>query len=120
MKVVINTVYNGLGLELGTEVYEQLIELGMTVTEAIDDWCYVDETADICKHIGKFFSDYTFVGNGDKLRSDERLIGVIETQKKYGHYPNLKIVEIPDGVEYRIGESDYREWVIEKHTRKWG
>ena len=53
-------------------------------------------------------------------RDDEALVKVVEQlgKKADGPYSSLKIVEIPDGVEWEIGEYDGAEWVAEKH-RVW-
>lgn len=53
-------------------------------------------------------------------RNDKNLIGVIEEleHESWGKFSELKIVEIPDDVEWEIAEYDGVEWVAEKH-RKW-
>lgn len=53
-------------------------------------------------------------------RNDYNLISVIEElgHKSWGKFSELKIVEIPDDVEWEIAEYDGVEWVAEKH-RKW-
>ena len=66
------------------------------------------------KLLGMPWFDY----NIDRNRADARLIEVVE---KIGHeangpYAKLKVVEIPDGVEWEIEEYDGKEWVAEKHS----
>ena len=54
-------------------------------------------------------------------RDDPDLIATIEllgTDVCAGRYCSLKIVEIPDDVEWKIEEYDGLEWVAEKH-RTW-
>jgi len=53
-------------------------------------------------------------------RNDQNLIDVIEElgETSWGQFAKLKIVEIPDDVEWEIAEYDGVEWVAEKH-RKW-
>ena len=53
-------------------------------------------------------------------RTDPDLIVAVETlgNKANGEYAELKIVEIPDNVEWEIAEYDGTEWVAEKH-RTW-
>lgn len=61
------------------------------------------------------------VRTGDDGRQSEELLSVIEelgTEKSSGVFSKLKIVEIPDDVEYEIEEYDGMEWVSEKH-RTW-
>lgn len=54
-------------------------------------------------------------------RDDPILIYVVEElgADSFGDYSRLKIVEIPDNIEYCIEENDGNEWVAEKH-RTWG
>jgi hypothetical protein len=63
-----------------------------------------------------YLSDYDFYGN----RADEDLIAVIEKLGNEANGPcaSLKIVEIPDDVNWYVDEYDGREWVAEKH-RTW-
>lgn len=54
-------------------------------------------------------------------RGDPLLVQVVEElgEASYGGYANLKVVEIPDDVDYEIDEYDGMEHVAEKH-RTWG
>jgi hypothetical protein len=90
MKVVINTTYGGYSLS--KEAYE---ELGI-------EWDGYG---------------YEF----DKDRTNPNLIKVVEKlgDAANGKYTQLKVVEIPDDVEWEIEEYDGLEWVSEVH-RKWG
>ena len=56
----------------------------------------------------------------DLERNDPLLIQVVEELRKGadGDHAELKIVEIPDDVEWQIDEYDGVEWVAEKH-RTW-
>ena len=53
-------------------------------------------------------------------RHDPGLVEVVELlgKKADGDCAKLKIVEIPDDVDYEIQEYDGNEWVAEKH-RTW-
>lgn len=88
-KVVINVCYGGFGLS--TAAKERLAELGLT-------------------------GPYNF----DIKRDDPRLVQVVEelVEKAADQYAKLKIVEIPDDIEWEISEYDGNEVVEEKH-RKW-
>ena len=53
-------------------------------------------------------------------RNDPDLVSVVEDlgEAAYGFAANLKIVEIPEDVDWYVEENDGREWVAEKH-RTW-
>jgi hypothetical protein len=53
-------------------------------------------------------------------RNDPALVEVVEVlgEAANGFAANLKIVEIPEDVEWCVEENDGREWVSEKH-RTW-
>jgi hypothetical protein len=53
-------------------------------------------------------------------RADPLLVEVVEMLGKEanGSHASLKVVEIPDGIEWTIQEYDGLEWVAEKH-RTW-
>ena len=50
-------------------------------------------------------------------RDDEHLIAVVELMghKANGGYAELKIVDVPDDVNWYVEEYDGREWVAERH-----
>ena len=91
MKVVINKCYGGF--ELSQKAYK---ELGL-------EW-----------------GDYGSAYNDSSMRSNEDLVRVVEKlgSKANGCLANLKVVEIPDDIEWEIEERDGLEWVAEKH-RTW-
>lgn len=90
MKVVINTCYGGFSVS--QEAYDMLQKLGYEGPLG---------ARDICRH-------------------DEHLIDVIQKlgEDADGPHAELKIIEIPDGVDYIIEEYDGAEWVAERH-RTW-
>lgn len=53
-------------------------------------------------------------------RDDEKLIAVVEElkEKANGPYASLKVIEIPDDVDWILQDYDGVEWVAEKH-RTW-
>lgn len=64
---------------------------------------------------GRYWETWT-----DGSREHPLVIRVIEElgEKANGRFADLKIVEIPDDVEYEIAEYDGLEWVAEAH-RTW-
>lgn len=94
MKIVINRCYGGYGLSLKACEY-----LGVS-----------EEEKELCKQYG-YSSEYS------SDRSNPKLVECVEKLGKEasGRYANLKVVEIPDGVEYDIEEYDGLETVEEKH-----
>ena len=90
MKVVINKCYGGFGLSKAAYKY-----LGLK-------W-------------DNFGFDY------EEDRENPKLIEVVEAlgEKVNGSSAQLKVVEIPDGVEYEIDNYDGVESIHEKH-RMWG
>ena len=53
-------------------------------------------------------------------RTDPKLIDVVERlgSDADGHCAELRVVEIPDGIDWEIEEYDGKEWIAEKH-RTW-
>lgn len=90
MKIVINTCYGGFGLS--TQAFElYLAKKGVASIKS-------DERLDI-------------------PRDDADLVNIVcELGKRANNnYSDLKIVEIPDDVEWQIQDYDGIEWVSEKH-----
>ncbi len=110
MKIVINADYGGFGLSdeairmyadlAGFKLYEQ-VEGSFTMF-------YRDA------EMKDYFLDV------DIPRDNENLVKVVETLgfEANGRYSDLKIVDIPDDVNWMIMENDGREWVAERH-RTW-
>ena len=90
-KIVINTCFGGFGLS------KKAMDLYKKLKNTKEDVYY-----------------------GDIDRKDKHLIQIIETlgSGASGQYSELKIVEIPDDVEFTIEEYDGNEWVAEVH-RTW-
>jgi len=114
MKVVINKCYGGYGIskkallrmrELGSEAAKKEPLIG-------EPW---DDTGKICDR------DYdTFYLYG-LPRHDPILVRVVEEMKEEASGPlaELRVVEVPDGVEYEIQDYDGIEHIAETH-RTWG
>ena len=92
MKVVINRDYGAFGLsEKAETLYYRLSEK----SESDVSWYDID-------------------------RSDPMLVQVVEDlgSEANDEWSDLKVVEIPDGIDWIIQEGDGIEWVAEKH-RTW-
>jgi len=132
MKVVINTGYGGFALS--QKAYERLIELGVSAGSYIEEqrdpvtglWVRnpANDEVDIYtngeeyKHIGeKYWSVRCSRG---EFRSDPRVVQVVEElgNKVNSAYSELKVVEVPDEVDWVIEEYDGVECVAEVH-RTW-
>lgn len=105
-KVVINKRIGGFGL---SEVAcKRLQELGCPPTEG----CGISD-------ISMEYGCYHFRDRGRDHVALLQVIDELGVEACSGEYCELKVVEIPDGIQWDIGESDCgREWVYEKH-RTW-
>jgi hypothetical protein len=55
------------------------------------------------------------------VRGDRRVLAVYKLLKDHMSNTNLELVDIPDGIDWAINESEGGgEWVYEKHNRWWG
>ena len=95
MKIVINRCHGGFGLsEKAQKLFCQYSMIEWNDWQ--EDWSYYDIE-----------------------RNDQYLVRVVEElgDVANGRFSELKIVEIPDEVEWQIDEYDGLEWVAEKHRR---
>lgn len=90
MKIVINTCYGGFGLS--------------------------DEAMQEYKNRKGLTTDFLW----EIERNDPDLVEIVEElgDEANGAFAHLKIVDIPDGIEWEIEEYDGREWISETH-RTW-
>ena len=113
VKIVINSDYGGFSLS-----DEAILEYGRRkglnlVKDENTNWS-----------ISIFYKDTVakenYFEDRDIPRNDPALVEVVEVlgEAAYGFAANLKIVEIPEDVDWCIEENDGREWVAEKH-RTW-
>ncbi len=102
-KIVINSCYGGFGLS----------------KEACDMYCEIKGISP--GEWNKIWGYYENFYTKDIDRADEDLVRIVETlgDKASGACAELKVVEIPDDVEWTIQEYDGYEHVAEKH-RTWG
>lgn len=107
MKIVINRCFGGFGLSAEAHAF---IAKRKGWIHACDDWD----------------ADYWYsepskaVYENDLLRFDPDLVAAVETlgADANGRYSELKIVDVPDEVDWYISEYDGMEEVREKH-RTW-
>ena len=106
MKVVINREFGGFSLSVAAvQRYAEIIGLDIKYEDASRSWVYSD---------GNIFEDY------DIPRNDPALVRVVEEMGEAAsdRYSLLKVIEIPDNVEWQIEEYDGMEHVAEVH-RTW-
>ena len=141
MKVVINDCYGGFSLSR-----EALIELIKKGSDAVTKRSIEEYTAGRLKTMkelieedrwlkyhkykdGFYTNDFTptlfkddfvyFIENNKETRAHSDIIEIVEKlgDRANGRFAKLKIIEIPDNVEWEIEEYDGMEWVSEKHRR---
>jgi hypothetical protein len=121
MKIAINICYGGF--TLSQEAGKMLRELGIRVTLKGEKYPNSNDIS-IHEELKLHNENFQLLKDNihhDSWRADERLIKVIETlgSKASGRFSKLKIVEIPDDVEWTIDEYDGMETIDEVH-RSWG
>lgn len=111
-KVVINKCFGGFGLT--KEAVEWMRQQGCEPAEqATLPGEYYSDGSGPAKDFGSFGRDIP--------RDDSHLLEAINefgSEEVSGRCADLKVVDIPDDVEWQIKEYDGREWVAEKH-RTW-
>lgn len=119
MKVVINVCYGGFGLS--DQAFEMLMDRQGIEWEKVPTANGFGSSFDYYEK-GHAKDDNYYLWYRDFVveRSNEHLIQVVEElgEKANGRFSELKIVEIPDDIEWYVSEYDGREWVAEKH-RTW-
>jgi thioredoxin reductase len=114
-KVVINSCFGGFGLSHDATLrYAELKGLKLIVVEeerAFSDYAY---------YLNEISDDNYWYPAHDLGRSEPELVQVVEELGALasGQYAELKVVEIPDGVEWHIVEYDGIEHIAETH-RTW-
>ena len=120
MKVVINACHGGFGLS--DAAFEKFLDRkGIAWESCVNKYDMVDHYNK--GHLGEeehFLYSREMLYNSARQqedRSDKDLVAVVEEMgsKANGEYAYLKVVEIPDDVEWDVEEYDGNEWVAEKH-----
>ena len=117
MKVVINRCFGGFGLS--AEAFEEFLRRKGVEFDIV-------ETDRSFGFSGKDYYYKGFAGVDEKMiceydlyenRADPALVSVVEDmgEKANGWAAELKVVDVPDGVEWDVHENDGLEWVAEKH-----
>ncbi len=139
MKIVINTCHGGFSLSdavmyryaeiKGITLYPEgeggvfsrtafyTVPADQRVKELLGNW--MDHSEEARKaYTDRYEKECLY--DRDMNRDDPILVQVVEElgRKANGVYATLKVVEIPDGVEWQIEEYDGAEWIAEKH-RTW-
>ena len=114
--VVINRCYGGFGLSHeAIMMYSELAKLNLKPVEGkFFDLCGYDYYLD-----GIVGDEYYWYDRNIK-RDDPDLVAVVRElgDKANSRHADLKIVDVPEDVEWEIHEYDGNEWVAEKH-RTW-
>jgi hypothetical protein len=108
MKILINACYGGFGLS-----DEAIMMYG-----DVKKWNL--QKHGTCWYMDGIQDNDHFVSCYSIPRDDRELIAVVEAlgEKASGEFSRLRIVEIPDDVNWEIHEYDGKEWVAEVH-RTW-
>ena len=112
MKVIVNACYGGFSLS------DKAIELLFEKKR----WNLVKEVLDsgFTSYYKDSIGENNFFYEGDLDRNDPELVAVVEElgDEANGWPAELKIIDIPDDVEWFVQEYDGLEWIAEKH-RTW-
>lgn len=117
MKVVINDEFGGFGLS--DKAFEKLLERKGIEFEKSEKEKFGITHYYVAGHLGEdehYLSPYDYYND----RADADLIAVIEEMGKdaNGTFSSLKVIEIPDGIEWHVHEYDGLEHIAENH-RTW-
>jgi ABC-type transporter Mla MlaB component len=112
MKVVINSDYGGFSLsDEAIEAYAD--RKGITLRKE-------ERNSDSVLSSDYYLDNDEWFNCREIKRSDSDLVAVVESlgEKANGFCATLKVVEIPEDVDWYVEEYDGNEWVAEKH-RTW-
>ena len=113
MKIVVNRCFGGFGVS--RKAVEFMAERGNEQAKA-----ELEEILSGKDHSYDSYYGYSEKFNSEYNRTDPDLILAVETLKDEanGSFAKLKVVEIPDGIEWEIDDYDGEEIIHEKH-RSW-
>lgn len=117
MKIVINSCYGGFSLsDEAVMMYGEVKRLNL---KAVKDEKY-PALGITNYYIDGIESNETYFSERQIERDDKELVAIVEIlgEKANGSCASLRVVEIPDGVDWEIHEYDGKEWVAEVH-RTW-
>jgi hypothetical protein len=109
MKIVINKSFGGFGLS--KKAVEYMAEKGSEQARAELEYIISSKDNSDC------YYGYSEKYNFEYSRTDPALIKAVEVLKEEANsrFSNLKIIEIPEGVNWEIIDHDGLETVHEKH-----
>ena len=118
MKVIINNCHGGFGLS--EQAIEKLLERkGIAFDKVEREQKFLGASY---YKAGQPHTNDNYISEYDLFedRADEDLIAVVEElgTAADGRFSELKVIEIPDDVEWYVEEYDGLEWVAEVH-RTW-
>ncbi len=121
MKIVINNCFGGYSLS--AKVQTKLIKLGVLVYDSFETVPNKETSLYLIKKDkDKFnFDNTNYWDNSDEHRTNPILIQAIEEvglKKSSGMFAELKIIDLPDDVNYQINDYDGHESIHEQH-RSW-
>lgn len=108
MKIVINACHGGFGLSQDAVMrYAELKGINLVI----------DTKYSLPHYYKDSISNANYFHDADIPRNDPALVQVVEElgEKASDSFAKLRIVEIPDNVDWEINEYDGSEWVSEKH-----
>jgi len=85
------------------------------------DWGGFGLSEEAYKELGLEWDGFGYAFNGYECRTNPKLVEVVErlgSERASGHFAKLKVIEIPDGIDWVIYNYDGIETVHEKH-RSW-
>jgi len=116
MKIAVNKCFGGFGLSgeairfleanHGVKIYKSWKDLEDNKKEG-ELWGLEDNS----------YSSITMYSNAEEFRTDKRVVNVIEKLGKAanGRCAGLKVIEIPDEIQYEISDYDGIETIHELH-----